>query len=135
MRTPDRGTVRLTAQHAVALRTGTDTALPGIPGPDTVRPWTNREATGADHAPGRLAMVGAGVVAVKPATAWQAVGSQVTLPVRGDGLPTRMEPFVGELVADELRAADVDIRTRSAITSVKRAGSPDDEVRPATVGS
>ncbi|MFG2949898.1 FAD-dependent oxidoreductase [Streptomyces adustus] len=132
VRTLGRGTVRRAAPHAVALWTGTDTALPGL---DTVRPWTNRETTGADHVPGRLAVVGAGVVAVGLATACQALGSQVTLPVCGDGLLTRMEPFVGEPVADELRAAGVDIRTRSAITSVQRAGSPDDDVRPAMVGS
>jgi dihydrolipoamide dehydrogenase len=109
--------------------TGTGTALPDLPGLDTVRPWTNREATGADLVPGRLAVVGAGVVAVELATAWQALGSQVTLLVRGAGLLTRMEPFAGELVADGLREAGVDIRLGTEVTAVKRVGGADDEVR------
>ncbi|MGV9350604.1 dihydrolipoyl dehydrogenase family protein [Streptomyces spiralis] len=118
--TPDGGTVHLTARHAVALCTGSGTALPDIPGLADVRPWTNREATSADRVPGRLAVVGGGVVAVELATAWQALGAQVTLLVRGDGLLSRMEPFAGELVADELRTSGVDIRLKASVTSVAR---------------
>jgi dihydrolipoamide dehydrogenase len=129
VRAPDGSTVRLSARHAVAVCTGTTTALPGIPGLHTVRPWTNREATGADRVPGRLAVVGAGVVAVELATAWQALGSRVTLLVRGAGLLTRMEPFAGELVAGGLRDAGVDIRLGTEVAAVRRAGGADDEVR------
>ncbi|MGW0147475.1 dihydrolipoyl dehydrogenase family protein [Streptomyces sp. NPDC003333] len=127
--TPDGHTVRLTARHAVALCTGTRTALPRIPGIDTVRPWTNREATAADRVPGRLAVVGGGVVAVELATAWQALGAQVTLLVRGEGLLRTMEPFAAELVADALREAGVDIRTGTEVTSVRRVGGADGDVR------
>ncbi|SCL27408.1 dihydrolipoamide dehydrogenase [Micromonospora rhizosphaerae] len=127
VQTPDGDTVRLTARHAVAICTGTSAALPDTPGLDTVRPWTSREATSADHVPGRLAIVGGGVVAVEMATAWQALGAQVTMLVRGDaGLLPRMEPFAGELVADGLREAGVDIRFGASVTYVARE---DGEVR------
>ncbi|MEU9290094.1 NAD(P)/FAD-dependent oxidoreductase [Streptomyces sp. NPDC048275] len=127
--TSDEGTVRLTARHAVALCTGTGTALPEIPGLDTVRPWTNREATGADRVPGRLAVVGGGVVAIELATAWQALGSQVTMLVRGGELLAKMEPFAGELVAEGLREAGVDIRLGASVTSVTREIGADGAVR------
>ncbi|MFF4692257.1 dihydrolipoyl dehydrogenase family protein [Streptomyces sp. NPDC001307] len=126
--TPDGGTAHLTARHAVALCTGSGTALPDIPGLADVRPWTNREATSADQVPGRLAVVGGGVVAVELATAWQALGAQVTLLVRGDGLLSRMEPFAGELVADELRTSGVDIRLKASVTSVARPSGADGEL-------
>ncbi|MFE9694253.1 dihydrolipoyl dehydrogenase family protein [Micromonospora sp. NPDC005806] len=127
VQTPDGDTVRLTARHAVAICTGTSAALPDTPGLKTVRPWTSREATSADHVPGRLAIVGGGVVAVEMATAWQALGAQVTMLVRGDaGLLPRMEPFAGELVADGLREAGVDIRFGASVTYVARE---DGEVR------
>ncbi|MGN9893429.1 dihydrolipoyl dehydrogenase family protein [Micromonospora sp. L31] len=127
VQTPDGGAVRLKARHAVAICTGTSAALPDTPGLDTVRPWTSREATSADHVPGRLAIVGGGVVAVEMATAWQALGAQVTMLVRGDaGLLPRMEPFAGELVADGLREAGVDIRFGASLTAVARE---DGEVR------
>ncbi|MCW5250272.1 dihydrolipoyl dehydrogenase family protein [Streptomyces sp. SHP 1-2] len=110
----------LAARHAVAVCTGTRAALPGLPGLTAVRPWTSREATSARSAPGRLIVVGGGVVAVEMATAWQALGSRVTLLVRGTGLLTRMEPFAGELVAAALREAGADLRTGVSVTSVTR---------------
>jgi dihydrolipoamide dehydrogenase len=124
--TPDGGTVRLTARHAVAVCTGTTAALPDLPGVADVRPWTSREATAAKEAPARLAVVGGGVVAVEMATAWQALGSQVTLLVRGDGLLPRMEPFAGELVAGALREAGADVRFGVSVTSVAREGGRSD---------
>lgn len=126
--TPDGDTVVLTARHAVALCTGTTTALPDLPGLDTTRHWTSREATSAEHVPGRLAVVGGGVVAVEMATAWQALGSQVTMLVLGDGLLHRMEPFAGELVTDGLSEAGVEIRLGVTVTAVKRHGTDDGEV-------
>ncbi|MGW9132351.1 dihydrolipoyl dehydrogenase family protein [Streptomyces sp. NPDC055681] len=120
VQTPDGETVALTARHAVAVSTGTGAALPPIPGLDTVRPWTSREATSADKVPGRLAVVGGGVVAVEMATAWQALGSQVTMLVLENGLLQRMEPFAGELVTGGLRDAGVDIRFETSVTSLAR---------------
>ncbi|MBZ6185546.1 dihydrolipoyl dehydrogenase family protein [Streptomyces olivaceus] len=118
---PD-GTRRvLTARHAVAVCTGTGAALPPLDGLADVRPWTSREATAAERAPGRLIVVGGGVVAVEMATAWQALGSRVTLLVRGDaGLLARMELFAGELVAEALTDAGVDLRTNTSVESVTR---------------
>ncbi|MCL2554484.1 MAG: NAD(P)/FAD-dependent oxidoreductase [Actinomycetia bacterium] len=127
--TPDGGTVRLTARHAVAVCTGTTAALPPLPGLADVRPWISRDATSAKEVPGRLLVVGGGVVAVEMATAWQALGSQVTLLVRGSGLLPRMEPFAGELVADALREAGADVRFGVSVTSVAREGGADGEVR------
>ncbi|MGW6400413.1 dihydrolipoyl dehydrogenase family protein [Streptomyces sp. NPDC055134] len=129
VQTPEGDTIALTARHAVAVSTGTRAALPPIPGLDTVRPWTSREATSADKVPGRLAVVGGGVVAVEMATAWQALGSQVTMFVLENGLLERMETFAGELVTDGLREAGVDIRFNTTVTSLAREGGEDGEVR------
>ncbi|MFE5052692.1 dihydrolipoyl dehydrogenase family protein [Streptomyces sp. NPDC056637] len=128
VQTPDGETIALTARHAVAVSTGTSAALPPIPGLDTVRPWSSREATSANKVPGRLAVVGGGVVAVEMATAWQALGSQVTMLVLENGLLERMEPFAGELVTDGLREAGVDIRFNTTVTSLTEGGK-DGEVR------
>ncbi|MDQ0757593.1 pyruvate/2-oxoglutarate dehydrogenase complex dihydrolipoamide dehydrogenase (E3) component [Streptomyces canus] len=125
----DGGSVRLTARHAVGVSTGTVTAFPDLPGLERVRPWTNRDATAARHVPDRLVVVGGGVVAVEMATAFQALGSQVTLLVRGDkGLLNRMEPFAGEMVADALRAAGADLRFGTSVTAVAREDGADGPV-------
>jgi dihydrolipoamide dehydrogenase len=117
---PDGTVTTLTARHAVAVCTGTRAALPDLPGLAAVKPWTSREATSSETVPGRLLVVGGGVVATEMATAWQALGSQVTMLVRGDGLLARMEPFAGELVAAALREAGADIRTGVSVTGVER---------------
>ncbi|MGB3524070.1 MAG: NAD(P)/FAD-dependent oxidoreductase [Mycobacterium sp.] len=118
----DGGDVMLTARHAVVVCTGTRAALPDLPGMAEARPWTNREATEAASVPGRLAVVGAGGVGVEMATAWQGLGSAVTLLVRGSGLLPRMEPFVGEYVAHGLADAGVDVRTGVSVAKLARAG-------------
>ncbi|MBZ3912787.1 dihydrolipoyl dehydrogenase family protein [Streptomyces acidiscabies] len=111
----------LTARHAVVVATGSRAALPGLEGLAEVRPWTSREATSSQSVPGRLVVVGGGVVAVEMATAYQALGSRVTVLVRGSGgLLPRMEPFAGELVAEALTEAGAEIRTGVNVASVRR---------------
>ncbi|MFD7408721.1 dihydrolipoyl dehydrogenase family protein [Streptomyces sp. NPDC059866] len=123
--TPDGDTVRLRARHAVAVCTGSRASLPPLPGVQELRPWTSREATSAQQPPGRLVIVGAGVVGVEMATAWQALGSRVTLLAREDGLLPRMEPFAGELVTERLREAGADVRFGVSVVDAKRADGED----------
>ncbi|MGW0947058.1 dihydrolipoyl dehydrogenase family protein [Streptomyces sp. NPDC002623] len=119
-RTVTVGDKVLTARHAVAIATGTRAALPDLPGLAEVKPWTNREATSSQTVPGRLVVVGGGVVAAEMATLYQALGSRVTMLVRGKGLLNRMEPFAGELVVEALTEAGADIRTGVSVESVSR---------------
>ena len=111
----------LRARHAVAVATGSDALIPPVPGLAAARPWTSREATSAKEAPHRLAVIGGGVVGCEMATAWQALGSQVTLIARGR-LLAGTEEFAGQLVADGLRRAGVDVRAGVSATAVHRAG-------------
>ncbi|MFF7443253.1 dihydrolipoyl dehydrogenase family protein [Streptomyces sp. NPDC008122] len=128
--TPDGSTVLLHARHAVAVCTGSRAALPDdLAGLDALRPWTSREATAAKEAPRRLAVVGAGVVATETATAWQSLGSEVTLVAREDALLSRMEPFAGELVAEQLQKAGVDLRYGTTVRHAERTDGPDSEIR------
>lgn len=117
----------ITAQHAVAISTGSRAAMPDLPGLAAARPWTSRNATSSSTVPKRLAMVGGGVVAVEMATVWAALGSEVTVLVRGAGLLRGMEPFAGSLVAEGLTAAGVEIRTGTSVTAAHRA-DPDGPV-------
>ena len=105
------GSVRtLTARHAVAISTGSDAAIPPIPGLHEANPWTSREATSAEEIPASLVVIGGGVVAVEMATAYASLGAEVTVLARS-GLLGSVEPFAGELVAEGLRGLGVDVRT------------------------
>jgi dihydrolipoamide dehydrogenase len=119
---PGGATVQLTARHAVVICTGSRPAMPRLAGLAELRPWTNREATDSHQVPGRLAIVGGGGVGVEMASAWQGLGSRVTLLARASGLLPRMEPFVGELIGHALAEAGVDVRIGVTVTGVRRPG-------------
>jgi dihydrolipoamide dehydrogenase len=113
----------LRARRAVVVATGSRALLPPIPGLAEARPWTNIEATTAKAAPGRLAVLGGGVVGVEMTQAWAALGSQVTLVHRGSRLIEREEPFASEQVAVGLRDAGAELRFGASAVRVSRNGS------------
>ncbi|MET4050751.1 pyruvate/2-oxoglutarate dehydrogenase complex dihydrolipoamide dehydrogenase (E3) component [Frigoribacterium sp. PvP054] len=107
------------AKYAVAAVTGSSALLPDIPGLAESRPWTSREATSVKVMPQSVVIVGGGVVAAEMATAYQQLGSAVTLIARS-GLLGGQEPFAGELVADSLRGLGVDVRLGVSPSNVLR---------------
>ena len=113
--------VVLEATSAVAVCTGSSAAIPPIEGLAEAKPWTSREATGATSAPGRLVVLGGGVVGAEMATAFTSLGSKVTMLVRG-ALLTGAEPFAGELVAKTLRGNGADVRLGASASKVERRG-------------
>jgi dihydrolipoamide dehydrogenase len=117
------GDETLVARRAVVVATGSAAAIPPLPGLAEARPWTNIEATTAKEVPGRLAVLGGGVVGVEMSQAWAAFGSQVTLVHRGERLIEREEPFASEQVANALREYGVDVRLGTSVASVSRNGA------------
>ncbi|QGN56888.1 NAD(P)/FAD-dependent oxidoreductase [Nostocoides sp. HKS02] len=116
----------LRGRHAVILATGSSPFIPDIPGLADAHPWTNREATTSQRVPGRLAILGGGVVACEMAQVYAALGSEVTVLSRSS-LLRRSEPFAGEAVAKALVHDGVDLRLGVSATSVTRLG-PSGEV-------
>ena len=108
------------ASRAVVVAVGSAAALPPIPGLAQAAPWTNREVTTAGEVPGRLTILGGGVVAVEMATAYASFGSTVTLLEPGERLLSREEPFAAEQVRDALLQSGVDVRVEVHAESVNR---------------
>ncbi|MFI9345176.1 dihydrolipoyl dehydrogenase family protein [Streptomyces sp. NPDC052773] len=124
------GVVRtLRARRAVVICTGTDPALPPVEGLDRIGVWTNRQATTADAVPGRLVVIGGGVVACEMATAWRSLGSAVTLLVRDQALLTGWEPCAGEEVTRGM--SDLGVTIRFGVSAVRVAR--DETTRTVTV--
>ena len=116
------GDQTLTAEQAVVVATGTTAAIPPIEGLRDVEPWTNREVTTTSEPPGRLAILGGGVVGVEMAQAWRSLGSQVTLVEAGDRVIAREEEFASEQVAEALRERGVDVRVGVKATAARADG-------------
>uniref|UniRef100_UPI002741EC5D FAD-dependent oxidoreductase n=1 Tax=Actinoplanes sp. RD1 TaxID=3064538 RepID=UPI002741EC5D len=115
----DGAVTTLTARHAVVVATGTSALVPGIEGLHDAKPWTSREAAAASKVPGRLVVIGGGVVASEMATAYTSLGAQVTMLAR-DGVLHLAEPFAGERVTAALRESGVDVRIGAEAASVRR---------------
>lgn len=112
----------LRARHAVVLATGSAPLVPDLPGLRAANPWTNREATTSRTVPGRLAVLGGGVVAAELAQVYAALGSTVTVIEQADGLLGRNEAFAGEAVRKALESDGVDVRLSTTAESVDRPG-------------
>ena len=110
----------LVAERAVVLATGSDAALPPIDGLAEARPWTNRAATTAKEAPGRLLVLGGGPVGVELAQAWATLGSEVVLLEGGHRILPREESFASAAVQDGLVAHGVDVCCDAEVTRVRR---------------
>lgn len=107
------------ARQAVVIATGSAANLPEDYA--DALPWGSRDATGVLEVPDRLVVVGGGVVACEAATWMTALGSSVTLVVRGDRLLARAEPFAGEAVLASLRERGVTVLLDTSVESVRRA--------------
>jgi pyruvate/2-oxoglutarate dehydrogenase complex dihydrolipoamide dehydrogenase (E3) component len=114
------GAAALRARRAVVIATGSSAAMPPIPGLVQARPWTNREATTASTIPGRLLVLGGGVVGVELAQAYATLGSRVTVIEAEQRLLPREEPFAGEELRQALTGRGVDVRTGVRPAAVRR---------------
>jgi dihydrolipoamide dehydrogenase len=112
----------LLARRAVVVATGSGAAVPPIDGLREARPWTNREITTTKRIPGRLAVLGGGVVGVEMAQAYTSLGARVTVVEALDRLISNEEPFASEQVAETLRAAGADVRTGVKARAVRAGG-------------
>ena len=96
------GDEELFATVAVVIAIGSEPTLPDVEGLSHANPWTNREATTSKIVPGRLLIIGGGVVGAEMAQAYTSLGAKVTGVNRQVG---SVESFV--TVGDGARAAQI----------------------------
>ncbi|MFN3219988.1 MAG: dihydrolipoyl dehydrogenase family protein [Acidimicrobiales bacterium] len=116
----DGSTVGLTAERAVVIATGSTPMVPPVDGLAEARSWTNREATEAEHAPDRLAIIGGGVVGCELGQAFARLGSHVTIVERADRILAAYPPWVSEIVAAAFADDGIEVRCAVGVDRVKR---------------
>jgi pyruvate/2-oxoglutarate dehydrogenase complex dihydrolipoamide dehydrogenase (E3) component len=111
----------ITARSAVVLATGTRAAIPPVEGLREAFPWTSRDVTNLQDIPGRIVVIGGGVVACEAVTWLRGLGAEeVTIIEAAPRLLGRNEPFAGEIVADQFRAQGVSVRLGATVERVAR---------------
>jgi dihydrolipoamide dehydrogenase len=117
------GSVReLVARRAVVLASGSVPVIPPIEGIDGIQFWTSRDATSAEEVPGRLLVLGGGVVGVELAQAFRRLGArEVTVVEAGPRLVAGLEPFAGDELRDGLESDGITVLLGSKAVRVERA--------------
>ncbi len=115
----DVGDSSLSADRIV-VATGSDAAIPDIPGLADAGYWTNREATTLNELPESIVILGGGPVGIELGQFLRRFGTEVTLVQAGDRLIPREDPAVGDLIADVLREEGIELRLGTTATEVFR---------------
>ena len=109
------------ATRALVIGTGTEPAIPPIPGLDATPYWTNREAIEATEVPESLIVLGGGAVGLELAQVFSRFGAGVTVVEGAPRVVPLEEPEASALIAEVFEREDITIRAGVAAESVSRA--------------
>ncbi len=113
---------RHTARHVV-LATGSDPALPPIPGlSDLDGVWTNREVTAMKAIPRRLLILGGGPVGTEMAQAVRRLGAEVVLVEAASHVLVREPEPLGTALGEVLAADGVELLVGVQAAAARRDG-------------
>jgi pyruvate/2-oxoglutarate dehydrogenase complex dihydrolipoamide dehydrogenase (E3) component len=101
--------IELEAEH-IALAVGSVTKVPPVEGIETVRRWTNRDATGARELPRSLLVLGGGPTGVEMAQVFARYGVPTTIVQSGPRLIAADHPRNAEAALRALRRDGVEVR-------------------------
>jgi len=118
------GTKRtLTARRGVVVATGSSAVIPPIEGLRDIAVWDSRDVTSATQVPGRLLVLGGGVVGVEMAQAYRRLGAdEVTIIEMADRLLPAEEPFVDEHLREAFDAEGITVRVGATAVRADRDG-------------
>lgn len=111
----------LQADHIV-IATGSTPLRPPVEGLDSVRVWTNREATSLGDIPSRVVLIGGSAVGVELGQFFARMGARTSIVQRASRLLDREDPRVGQLAQQMLESEDVDIRTGHQVARARPVG-------------
>ena len=106
----------------IIVATGSDPAVPDIPGLREAGYWTNREATNLREIPQSVVILGGGPVGIELGQFLRRFGAEVTIVQRPERLLPREDAAVGELIGARLREEGIDVRLGSRAVAVERQG-------------
>jgi len=104
----------------LVIATGSEPVAPPIEGLADIQAWTTAEALTCPDLPRRLIILGGGPAGCELAQIYATFGSAVTLIETEDRLLAAEPGFTGEILAEVLRRAGVDLRLGSAAVKASR---------------
>jgi pyruvate/2-oxoglutarate dehydrogenase complex dihydrolipoamide dehydrogenase (E3) component len=105
------GTRVFRARRGIVINTGTEPAVPPVPGLAGTPYWTNREAIETEEVPESLTVLGGGAIGAELAQVFARFGSRVTVVEALPRLVPMEEPEAGDLLADVFGREGITVRT------------------------
>ena len=112
-----------------AVTTGSEIAIPALPGLAETGFIDSDAAQTLDHLPGSLLVIGGGAVALEFAQLFQRLGVAVTVIQRSPHVLSGMDPAIGTALAKYLRREGMEIVTETSISRFERAPDGRKQVR------
>jgi pyruvate/2-oxoglutarate dehydrogenase complex dihydrolipoamide dehydrogenase (E3) component len=117
------GARQLAAPHVV-IATGSEPAIPAIPGLAEAGYWTNREATTTEVIPQSVVILGGEAHAIELGQRFRLFGAEVTLITQQEHLLAHEEPALGELLGHYLHRQGMRVVLGRTVLHVERRGDP-----------
>jgi pyruvate/2-oxoglutarate dehydrogenase complex dihydrolipoamide dehydrogenase (E3) component len=114
------GNREIQGRHFI-ISTGSRPRIPDIPGLSKVDVYTNETIFDIEKFPRRLGVIGGGVIGCEIASAFNHLGSEVTLFERHGYLSLRADKDASEFVQDRFLQRGMKIKTKSAVDSLKES--------------
>ena len=114
---------RISAERFV-LATGSEAAMPDVPGLAASDCLTNRELFSLSRLPESLVILGGGAMAAEMGQAFARLGTRVTIVQRSGRLLTREDPDMAAMVTAGLVAGGVDIRCGATAVAAAAPATP-----------
>lgn len=102
----------------ILIAAGAHPVVPAVPGIEAA--ITSNEALDLEALPRRIIIVGGGYIAVEFAGIFAALGTEVTLVIRGEELLNGFDDDVRATVALEMRGRGIEIRARTEIVGIEK---------------
>jgi pyruvate/2-oxoglutarate dehydrogenase complex dihydrolipoamide dehydrogenase (E3) component len=119
----DGGATRtLTARRGIVIATGTDPAVPPVPGLAGTPLWTNRDVAEAEQVPQSLAVLGGGPAGAELSQVLARFGARVTVIESQSRLLPAAEPEAGALLGDVFAREGIQVRTGTPAAGVSYDG-------------
>ena len=112
----------LRARRGIVIATGTEPAIPPVPGLAGTPYWTNREAIETEQVPESLAVLGGGAIGAELAQVFARFGAQVTVVEALPQLLPVEEPEAGELLESVFTREGIVVRTGARAERVSYDG-------------
>jgi pyruvate/2-oxoglutarate dehydrogenase complex dihydrolipoamide dehydrogenase (E3) component len=119
---PDGTTRALTTRRGIVVATGTDPAVPPVPGLADTPYWTNRDAAEAEQVPESLIVLGGGPVGAELSQVFARFGARVTVIEAQPRLLPAAEPEAGDLLAAVFAREGIDVRAGIPAAAVSHDG-------------